>query len=189
MRTGSTGSVDSRLYNNNNNTSSNKADIFSMSANTITRNTSLTNIQHFQNQNPNYTFNMNTTLNSQNAENNKFASHSAQSVLYQPSSNSNSNLQQQQYTAFPHSDFKSNTFINMDNLINKNQFSSSSASATRSNAAHLTPLFDSTSSNSLGSNASKFSASNFNCNALFCVVLLYFACLFSHFHASLERTN
>ena len=74
----------------------------------------MTNIQHFQNNN----YNFNSIMPNQNIEN-KFASHSAQSLLYQPSS-ANNNNNNQQFSAYPSNDFKSNTFINMDNILKNN---------------------------------------------------------------------
>jgi len=101
----------------------------------------------------------------------KFSSHSAQSLLqshsntfiHNSNNNNNNNFSNNsnshpQVTSFPLSDLKSNTFINMDNLLKTTNVS-------RINNA---TQFDSTSFSNASfiSNASNANASNFNCNAL-----------------------
>ena len=126
---------------------------------------------HHYHNNQNSNLNFSSLLN-QNAEN-KFASHSAQSLL-QPSTNSfihnnnnNNGSNNQHVNSYPLSDLKSNTFINMDILLRN-----TSSNAPRSNLSQ----FESASNTSFTSVISNANASNFNCNAL-----NYFNCLLKSF--------
>lgn len=156
FRAGSTGSVVDSKHNRSGLFSNNTNNNILQSQN---RNNSFANL-HSQQQSS-------SNLNFSSIPESKFSSHSAQSLL-QPHSNNfthnnlisgnhnnNNNNTHPQVTSFPLSDLKSNTFINMDNLLK-------STNVSRLNA---TTQFDSTSFSN-ASFISNASNANFNCNAL-----------------------
>jgi len=166
FRAGSTGSVVDSRQNRLGLLGNNNSNISILQNQNQNRNNSFTNLNS-QHQNNSSNLNFSSNIES------KFSSHSAQSLL-QPnshnvihnnfnSSNNNNNNMHSHVTSFPLSDLKSNTFINMDNLLKNTNVS-------RLNATQ----FDSTSFSNASfiSTASNVNASNFNCNALCFLIYL-----------------